>query len=128
MLRTLKNVDLFQVGTHKDMPWDEADLDAIARNFTICQDHFKPQVVIGHDKKMAAFGDTGRPAFGQPTRIAKEYRKVEGHDKPLATLVGDFEDVPDSVASLIHTRQFRRVSPEIYFKNPTSVTALGAVG
>lgn len=126
MSRTLKNVQLFQVGNHKDMPWDEADLDALARNFTVCKDLFKPQIVIGHEAKMSAFGDTGRPAFGQPTRIAKEYVDVDG--KPMATLVGDFEDVPDSLAALIHAGTYRRISPEIYHATPTSLVDKGVKG
>mgnify|MGYP006921330547 CR=1 FL=1 len=127
-MQTIRDVEVFQEGDHKEGPWDASSLMAMARNAAILKDLLTPTFGIGHGDEATAFGDEGEPAFGIAPDYRVEYRTPQGETQPRATLLADLYEVPDSLAALIHAGAYRTISPEIYTTLPKSLADKGVDG
>jgi hypothetical protein len=103
---TIKDVEIFQVGTHNKDPYTLTDLEGMVRSAS--EVGFTPPVKIGHmrdDDTAALLKAEGMPAFGWIKNIRMKGEK----------LVGDLCEVPRRIAELIRNGAYKRLSAEIYW-------------
>lgn len=107
-LYTIRNVEIFSVGTWNGDEWTVEDLDKIVDAYNETKGTFKPYLKIGHNEEQELAKEIaerdGQPAIGW---ISNLYRL---DDK----LYADFEDVPRTLFNLINKKAYRKVSVEIY--------------
>lgn len=126
MGRAIRGVELFQAGNYRGEDYTPEYLLTVAKNNAILRnaDLLKPDLGIGHGKQPdapATFSESGWPQFGDINRVGIEYRYPEGASEPVMTLVGDFAEVPDKLAYLIHQGAYRHVSAEFYDNLPEQI-------
>ena len=108
---SLRNVEIFSTGEHRDKAYTEADLDDMVRNFgakTGGKVAFHVPSVIGHDEDGKWLQDTGLPAAGWVSNP----RNIKGK------LVVDIDDIPPQIARLLKGKAYRTVSAEVYDSPP----------
>lgn len=111
-LASVRAVEIFQSGVHRDKQYTRADLDCMVENFGRLQDTLKPTVVIGHSEDQSFLEDSGIPAAGRVERIWRDGD----------TLKADFCEVPQTIARLINGRAYKSVSSEVYDDYQDSAT------
>jgi len=102
--QNVDGVEVFQIGTHKGIPWTHEDLEEIAANFSLLRDQIKPPVKLGHNEEQELVKNDGHPAAGWVVKLTKVGDK----------LVANIADVPRKIAQIIKNRGYKRVSSEIY--------------
>ena len=95
---TIKDVEIFAIGTHNGDKYAEADLDKMVAAFGELD--YRPAIKIGHTKDKP-----GAPAYGW----------VENLRRAGGKLVADFTDMHDSVVDAVRKKLYDSVSAEIYF-------------
>lgn len=95
---SIKGVEIFGTGTHNGDPYTEQDLDDMVSAFAKLD--FRPAVKVGHSKD-----SPGAPAYGWVTNLKRVGTKLQA----------DLTDMHDSVVDAIRSKQYDRVSSEIYF-------------
>src|SRR5690606_38081169 len=107
-LYTIRNVEIFSVGTWNGDKWTVEDLDKIVDAYNETKGTFKPYLKIGHNEEQELAKEIaerdGQPAIGW---ISNLYRLGD-------KLYADFEDVPRTLFNLINKKAYRKVSVEIY--------------
>lgn len=115
----LKGVEIFAAGTHRDKEYSPSDLDAMADNFQRFsvgpQAKLRVPGVLGHEESQELLERSDLPAAAWASKV---YR-----DGPI--LKADFEDVPESVADLIRSKRYRKVSAEVYDEPPAGIEGRG---
>lgn len=102
--KTLKDQEIFSVGTWNNDPYTEADLDSMVSAFNSV--HPKVPLKLGHDDSQKWFGQKdGAPALGW----------VENLRRLGTKLVADFVNVPNVIVDLIGKKAYRSKSSEIYW-------------
>jgi hypothetical protein len=99
-------IEVFATGTWGGRTWTDADLDAMAANFSKLAGHIKPPLKLGHSDKQILGQKDGQPALGW----------IAGLQRVGSKLMASVQDVPDVLKSLIQKRRYARVSSEIYPK------------
>lgn len=106
--RQCRGVEIFGAGEYRGKRYTVDDLNEIVRNFsTLIQPPrplLQPPVVIGHEEEQDLLAATDLPAAGWVSRVWRDGD----------ILKADFDEVPESVARLINSRAYRKVSSEIY--------------
>ena len=97
-MSTIRNVEIFKIGTHNSDTYTTADLDEMVAAHKALD--FRPALKIGHSKDKP-----GAPAYGWVTNLKRIGEK----------LYADFESMHDSVINAIRSKMYDRVSSEIYF-------------
>lgn len=100
---TIKDVEVFSAGNHKNRTYSEADLTQIVNNTNSIISELKPFVKISHDSEQTLVSNSQLPSAGWVENIRKVGSKV----------VADFSRVPKVVADVIRAGGYRRVSSEI---------------
>lgn len=101
---TIKDVEVFAVGTWNNKTFKGEDLDSIVKAFNeFGKKRLKPYLKLGHDDKQPLKTD-GMPSFGWVDNLRKVGKK----------LVADFINVPEKLAELMSKGAYRRVSVELY--------------
>ena len=95
---TIKDVEIFGVGTHNGDKYSEADLDKMVTAFGELD--YRPAIKIGHTRDKP-----GAPAYGWVQNLRRAGSK----------LIADFTDMHDSVVDAVRKKLYDNVSAEIYF-------------
>jgi hypothetical protein len=107
-LKSVRGVEIFAAGTYRGRRYTVPELDQIVRNFYRLGPRglklLNPPAVIGHEETQEFLERTDLPAAGWLRNLRRRGD----------ILVGDFAEVPASVANLIDSRAYRKVSAEIY--------------
>lgn len=103
-LYTVKNVEIFSVGTWNGKEIKAADLDSIVDAFSKTKNIVRPFLKLGHDDNQKILQADGLPAAGWVENVRKSGQK----------LIADFVDVPKKIYQLIKNKAYRKVSCEIY--------------
>ena len=93
----LKNVEIFETGTHNGDKYTNNDLDSMVQAYR--EQEFIPPIKLGHSD------EPGRPAVGWVMRLRRTGTK----------LVADFSHIPREVYDLIKRRGYDRVSAEVFW-------------
>lgn len=116
---TLKGVEIFMSGLHRDKEYTDADLDQIAANFERFSAGAKPLLhvpaVLGHEETQEFLDRSDLPAAAWGTKVYREGHKLKA----------DFEDMPAAVTRLIQGKRYRKVSAEIYDEPPEGIAGEG---
>lgn len=105
-LHSVKNVEVFSVGTWNGDKYTESDLDAMVTAFEETADTYRPPLKFGHEENQTILQQGGKAAAGW---IGKLYRKGE-------KLLADFIDIPKEIFTLLEQKSYRKVSAEIHFR------------
>lgn len=114
----LRDVDLFASGHYRGKDYTVADLEEIAKNFSELGPQglklLDPPAALGHEEVQEFLDRTDLPAAGWVRRVklVKYHEPATGQTE--AVLKGDIVGVPKSIANLIRSGQYRKVSAEIY--------------
>lgn len=113
---TIKGMEIFATGMHRDKTYTADDLDDLVANFNRFSRGVRQSgngtlsvpLVIGHDEDQELLQRTDLPAAGWFTRIWRAGDKLKA----------DVEGVPEEIAALIESQRYRKVSAEVYDKPP----------
>lgn len=111
---TIPGVEIFATGEYRGRKWRVSDLEQMAENFGRLKNLglLNPPTVLGHEETQEFLERTDLPAAGWVNRVyLHRYRDGNG---PQAILKADFSEVPASVARLIKSKAYRKVSAEVY--------------
>ena len=114
----LRDVDLFASGHYRGKDYTVADLEEMAANFDKLGPKglklLDPPACLGHEETQAYLDRTDLPAAGwvRRLRVVKYHEHATGQEE--AVLKGDIVGVPKSIANRIRSRQYRKVSAEVY--------------
>lgn len=97
----IRNVEIFQAGTHKSIPFDSETLDRLVQDTNKNLDALKPFVKLGHNEDQP-YTD-GQPSMGWLYNLRRVGDKV----------VTDIKGVPKALARVIGHGGYRRVSVEL---------------
>ena len=107
-LATVKGAEIFGAGVYKGKPYTIADLDEMVANFERLGPDglnlLQPPAVLGHEEFQEHLERTDLPAAGW----LKNLRRVG------SLLIGDFAEVPASIARMLQSKAYRKVSCEVY--------------
>lgn len=103
-LAELKDIEIFEAGTYREVEYTEDDLDTMVKNFGELKDEIQPTMVIGHSEDQKILKNSGLFAAGWLEDLRRVGKK----------LVADFKEVPKIVADLIEKKAYKRISSEIY--------------
>jgi hypothetical protein len=98
-------VEIFKSGTWNGDKYTDEDLDEMVCAHNEIGAKLKPYVKLGHDNGQALLQKDGYPSAGW---IKKLYRTGN-------TLFADLGSVPKKIKSLIDSKAYGRISPEIYW-------------
>jgi hypothetical protein len=96
MSNTLKNREVFRVGTHNGDKYTHKDLDAMVTAFQ--EMDFLPAIKIGH-------AQNGSDAYGYVDNLRRDGDR----------LVADFTHIDDEIKDKVDARKLSRVSGEVYW-------------
>lgn len=96
MSNTLKNREVFRVGTHNGDKYTHKDLDGMVAAFH--EMDFLPAIKIGH-------AQTGSEAYGYVDNLRRDGDR----------LLADFTHIDDAVKDKVESRKLARVSGEVYW-------------
>jgi hypothetical protein len=107
---TLKGVEVFLEGEHRNKTYTSKDLDDLVANFRRLNAAGKLRVplVIGHEEDQQYLRRSDLPAAGWATHAYREGDRVKM----------DFDHVPDEVARLFRGKALRGISAEVYDQPP----------
>ncbi len=119
---TLKGVEIFAAGRHRDKEYTTADLDKMVENFNRYSSGaapaFRVPAVIGHDEDQEYLEQSGLPAAGWAERVYRDNGKLKA----------DFGNVPSQVTRLLRGKAYRTVSSEVYDEVPGGLPGAGTPG
>lgn len=114
----LRGVELFASGRYRGKDYTVADLEEMAANFEKLGPKglrlLDPPAALGHEETQKYLERTDLPAAGWVRRVQlkKYHEPATGQEE--AVLVGDIVGVPKPIANKIRSRQYRKVSAEVY--------------
>jgi hypothetical protein len=102
---TVKDVEVFEVGTWNHMKFSETDIDDIVKNTNdlISKKKHQAPIKLGHTKNQILAQQDGQPALGWLHNFRKKGTK----------LIADFKNVPDIVMEAIKKKLYIQVSIEL---------------
>lgn len=104
-LKTLKGVEIFQVGKWNGENYSMEDLQEMVNNFSVLKTKLQPYVKLGHNEEQNLLAKDGLPAAGWIDRVYIEGKK----------LVADIVDMPSKIYELVKNKAYKRISSEIYW-------------
>lgn len=150
--KTLRGVEVFSTGKHRDQEYTHQKLDEMVANFERFSKGpgalVRPPVVIGHEENQPLLKNSGIPKMGQPSRLWREDvtcrlcngsgispEKGERAGKcriccgtgRQGLLKADLDGLPAKIRRLIKARRYDSVSAEVYSRPPAGVPGEGAM-
>lgn len=98
MSHALKGVEIFAVGTHNGLAFNDSDLDGIVSSFTKLERASRVPLKLGHNDEQ-----DGQPAYGWVERVWRDGKK----------LFADFTDIPKVLFEAIGRKHYKQVSIEL---------------
>ena len=116
-MRTIKEVEVFAVGTWNGMKFVGADLEEIADNTNalLSKKALRAPIKLGHSKTQILAQSDGQPALGWLDNF-----KVKGNK-----LLADLRDIPEILIKSIEGNLFKQVSIELKHEQNTGWFARG---
>lgn len=105
ILESIKDVEIFAIGTWNEDDYTESDLDILAEAYNETRDLYQPHLKIGHNKDQSILKADDIPAAG----YMKNVRRVG------SKLIADFFDIPQKVYQLMERKAYKQRSCEIYW-------------
>src|SRR3990167_1169299 len=102
---SVKDIEVFSVGTHNGDPYSEKDLDAMVDAHREVGAELQPFVKLGHSPQQALIQADGWPSAGWVDNVRRVGEK----------LVADFKAVPVRLAEIMKRGGYNRVSSEVFW-------------
>lgn len=116
---TIKGMEIFAVGKHRDKDYTPRDLANMVENFRKFSTGSKPLLrvpaVLGHEETQEFLDRSDLPAAAWCDRVYTRGGK----------LLSDWSNVPPKVAKLLNRKAYRRVSAEVYDEPPEGIPGQG---
>jgi len=104
-LKSLNDVEIFEVGQWNGDPYTENDLDEMVRAFNETNGNFQPYIKIGHDKEQNLLKESELPAAGYVANLKRVGKK----------LLADIIDIPEKIYFLMKNKAYKSRSSEIFW-------------